>query len=545
MELRDIFLSHEPLLAFVVIGIGYLVGQIKICGFSIGIAGVLFVGLAFGAWQPAGSKPFSIARQVTELGLILFVYAIGLTSGPGFFASMRQRGVKFNMAVFLALSLGAVIAMAVGKMLALNTALIAGVYCGALTNTPALAAATQILQKTDPINISDPTLGYSVAYPFAIFTFILSFQLFTWLRKKELQEEIEILRKNLESETRLVVKHFEIRNPKLFNQPIGALCVQDVTGVIISRLKHGPNVVIPNKYTLLQEGDVVVTVGTQTNIEKALDYFGADSSEHIDINSDKIEMRRILVSNKKLVGKTIEQLQLSRRFNAQITRLRRADIDIVPTSNKVIELGDRLRVVMPTDKIAEVCKFFGDSERDIAELDFTAITMGISLGVLIGMVPIPLPGGSTVALGIAGGPLIVGLILGKLGKTGPLVWSIPLEANHAIRHIGLLLFLGGVGVNSGSHFAKTIANNGWQLLLLGVLVSVVTTFTMMLLLQKFARPGVIGTLGATSGMHTQPASLARAYELGRSDEVYVTYAITYPVAMIVKIILAQLILIIG
>lgn len=539
---REILVQNPPLLIFIVIGLGYILGSIKIKGFSIGIAGVLFVGLAFGTWNPHGTQPFLIPRQIPELGLILFVYAIGLSSGVGFFHAMRERGIKFNIATFASLVLAAILAILIGRILCLSPELIAGVFCGSLTNTPALAAVTQIVPN--PSNLTQPAVGYSVTYPFAILTFLIAFQIFIRYRQREFAMEKEAAIKKLEKE-KLLVKHFEVRNPNLFGHPIGELRVQDEVGVVISRIRHGEKISIPTKYTLLQEGDVILAVGIQKNIERAKEYFGAESSDRIDIDKDKIEWRRILVSNKKLAGRKIREFELERRFNAQITRLRRADIEFVPSHDDVIEVGDRLGVAMPTDKIGDVLTFFGDSERGIADLDFTAITLGISLGVLIGMIPIPLPGGTSLRLGIAGGPLIVALILGKLGRTGPLIWAIPLEANHTIRHIGLLLFLSGVGINSGAHFGSTIFHNGLRLLVLGVVISIVTTTSMIFLLRKFANSGVIGTLGGSSGMHTQPASLAYAYEISKSDDVYIAYAITYPVAMIFKIILAQMVFLIA
>jgi len=540
---RDILLAHEALLLFLVIGLGYLVGQIKIRGFGFGGAGVLFVGIAFGAWQPKEATAFHIAPLVTETGLILFVYAIGLTSGPGFFSSLRERGIRFNIAIIVALAIGAVSALIAGKWwLHLSPGLISGVFCGGLTNTPALAAATEYLKAAEPTAISEPALGYSVAYPFGILGFLISFQTFTWIFRKRFQQEREQALSASTGEKQLIVRNFEIRNPKIFGRAIGELKVQDVTGVIISRHRHEGVVAIPTKYTILHEGDVVVVVGNKAAIDKALEFFGAESKERLDTDREHIDMRRILVSNRSLVGKTIKELELDRRFNAQITRLRRADFDMIPSQDTVLELGDRLRVVMPTDKVAEVSKFFGDSLRSIAELDYTAITLGISLGVLVGLIPIPLPGGSKVTLGIAGGPLVVALVLGKLGRTGRVVWSIPHEANEAIRHIGLLFFLAGVGVMAGGKFLQAIQTSGIQLLILGILTTMITTGLSLAMLHFYAKSSIIGTLGATSGMQTQPASLARAREMSGSDETYVTYAITYPVAMIGKILLAQLLI---
>lgn len=544
-DFRAILEHHPPLLLFLVIGLGYLFGQIRVRGFGFGVAGVLFAGLAFGAWQPAGAAPLTLPREVQEVGLILFVYAVGLSSGPGFFSALRQRGLRCNAAVVIALLLGAAAALAGGLLLGLSPGLIGGVFCGALTNTPALAATTELLAAADPAAAAEPTLGYSVAYPFAVAGYLLSFQILTALRRPEWTREREHAAAAASGERRVIARDFEISNPALFDRAIGELRVQDETGLIISRIRHGGDVSIPSKYTRLQRGDVVVAVGRQADMERAPAYFGRASEEHIELSRESIDMRRILVSNRRLVGKTLDEIDLDRRFNAQVTRLRRADFDMVPSPDTALELGDRLRIVMPRERVGEVTRYFGDSERSIAELDYTAITLGISLGVLLGMVPIPLPGSSAITLGIAGGPLVVALILGRLGRTGPIVWSIPYEANEAIRHVGLLFFLAGVGCRAGSQFLAAVESSGLQLLALGVLTTVVTTVISIVLMRTLAGASLIATLGATSGLQTQPASLARAREMSGSDETYVAYAITYPVAMIGKILLAQLLVLLA
>ncbi len=539
--LREILSNSEPLLLFLVIGLGYVVGQIKIRGFGLGIAGVLFVGLAFGAWRKEGADPLHISHAITEVGLILFVYAVGLTSGPGFFASLRQKGIRANVAILLALLAGGAIVLIAGHALGLPDGQIAGVFCGAITNTPALAAVTELVRKIDPVNVSDPTLGYSVAYPFGVIGALLAFQFFARKNNKALEAEREKAASAATGERRLLARNFKVTNKELIDRAIGELQVQDKTGVVISRLKHANKVFIPTKYTQLRSGDVLVAVGTKADLDKAIAYFGEESTERLEANHEDIELRRVLMSRRELVGKTIEELELDRRFNAQVTRIRRADIDMVAAMDTVLELGDRLRVVMPREKGAEVAEFFGDSERDVAELDYTAITLGISLGVLVGMIPIPAPGGANLALGFAGGPLLVALILGKYGRTGPLVWSIPHEANMALRHIGLLFFLAGLGVKAGGRFLEALQSSGWQLFLLGAITTLVSTAIALIMLRLYAKSSVISSLGATSGMQTQPATLARAHELCKAEEVYIAYATTYPVAMIGKILLAQLI----
>jgi len=544
-EVREILKGSEPLLLFVVIGLGFLAGQVKVRGFSLGVAGVLFAGLLIGAWHPEGTEAFTLAPQETQVGLILFVYAVGLTSGSGFFASLRSQGLRFNIALVVSLLAGAVVTVAAGKWLGLSVGQVSGVYCGGLTNTPALAAVTEMMSGGELGDPRDPAIGYSLAYPYGVIGGLLSFQVFAWiLRKRAAAERAEAVQRAAQEDTP-AVGDFRVTNPALFGRAIGELEVETKTGLRISRHKHGDKLAVPTKYTTLQEGDLLVAVGTQAALAGGQAYFGEVSGASLERAGGDVCARRILVSHKALAGKTIGSLGLDRKFNAQATRLRRADVDMRARPAMRLQLGDRLRVVMPLERQKEVTEFFGDSERAISELDYTALTLGIALGVLIGLIPIPIPGGSSVSLGFAGGPLVAGLVLGRLGRTGPLVWSIPLEANQALRHIGLLFFLAGVGVHAGGGFFTALSSNGVQLLVLGLLTTTTTTVLMLVLMRTFAKASVVSAIGATSGMQTQPATLARAYEMSQSEETYTAYATTYPVAMVGKILIAQLLIVVG
>jgi len=542
---RQALVNSDPLLLFVVIGLGFLVGQIRARGVSLGVAGVLFVGLLLGAWRPEGEAPFVIAPQITQVGLILFVYAVGLTSGPGFFASIRTRGARFNLAMLVALISGAALALVLGLWLELTAGQIAGIFCGGLTNTPALAAVTEMMQGKNIGDPADPAAAYSIAYPWGVVGGLLAFQAFAWAyRKPATVERAEAQARAVEF-TKPTSADFRVTNPTLFDKAIGELEVRNKTGLTISRVRHDGDTYVPTKYTRLNQGDLVVAVGSEPAIARGADFFGEKSAEHIERAFEQVCMRRVLVSRKNLVGRTIGSLDLDRTFNAQITRLRRADLDMVPTSGMVLEMGDRVRVVMPVGKEAEIAQFFGDSERDASEVDYIALTLGIAIGVLLGLVPIPVPGGASLSLGFAGGPLVAGLILGHLGRTGPVVWSLPYESSQTLRHIGLLFFLAGVGVMAGGRFLEALSTNGPQLLGLGFLVTSVTTALTLLLLRHAGKATVISAIGATSGMQTQPATLARAYEMSQSEETYVAYAITYPVAMVGKILIAQLLVILA
>lgn len=544
-ELHLLLSESQPLLLFLVIGIGYLLGHIRVKGFSLGVAGVLFAGLAFGAWQPEGSEPLLIAPQVMEIGLILFVYAIGLASGPGFFASMRHGGSRLNSAVLLSLVTGGVVVFLIGRAMALTSGQIAGVYCGSLTNTPALAAATQLLRSGSATGATDATIGYSISYPFGVLGALMIFGFFVARNRAEADTENTAAQATTSGARELASSNFEVTNRDIAGHAIGELQVRTRQGLQISRIRRDGTDTVPSKYTILQLGDLVHAVGTKENLAKGIAYFGAPTNVPIEAPGGAVELRRVIVSNKEVAGRTLEELEFEPRFNAQITRLRRADFEVAPQEDMRLELGDRLLVVAPKEKLAAAAQFFGDSAREAATLDFAALTFGISLGVLVGLIPIPIPGLGAVNLGIAGGPLVVALLLGHMGRTGPFVWIIPFEASETLRHVGLLFFLAGVGVRAGGQLLGALAGPGLQLLILGLICTTVTFATLFLLLRKWAKSGIAVSLGAASGMHTQPASLARARELTTTDDVLVAYATTYPFAMIGKIIIAQVLVMIG
>jgi putative transport protein len=545
--IRDLLLRDEALLLFLIIGIGYLIGEIKVKGFSLGVAAVLFVGLAFGSWQPEGAKPFQVAHAVLEVGLVLFVYAVGLTSGPGFFRAFRDKGMRYNLCVAGAVLGGAVVAMAGGRLMDLEPGMIAGAFCGGLTNTPAMAAASQYLRTQSAALASQPVVGYSVSYPLGLLGGVTALYTLTWLNRGAFAREREERAAAAKRQSELTTQSYVIASGELAGKAIGALRIRDVTGVQLTRIRRaGSDVVrVPTKYDVLGIGDTVTGFGPPEKLRAAVAYFGRESEERLDMNRDHVEILRVLMSRKALVGMKIEELGIDEKFGAQITRVRRADREIMPTEGMTLALGDRLRIVAPREKVAEVTHFFGDSERAKMDLDYTAMTLGISAGVLLGMLPIPVPGLGSVSLGFAGGPLIVALVLGYLGRTGPIVWAIPLEASETIRHIGLLLFLAGVGVLAGNNLVPALSSNGLEVAALGFAVTLATATLCITFLRVFAKAPVIDALGTTSAMLTQPSTLEISRKMSGTDDVYVCYATSQPVAQITKIILAQLLVMVG
>jgi putative transport protein len=314
--------------------------------------------------------------------------------------------------------------------------------------------------------------------------------------------------------------------------------------VVISRLHRGTGpTVVPTGATTLERGDVVVAVGTRDALARAQLLFGAASVRHVEARREDVDMRRILVSRRELAGRTLGELELTARFNAQVTRLRRADVDVLPSPAMQLELGDRLRVVAPAASLPAIAQFFGDSERALADTDFIALGVGLGAGLLLGQ--LPLWPGSELKLGIAG-PLLMSLILGRAARTGRLVWQLPHEANQVLRQFGLLVFLACVGIGAGGQLGPILGRDGLVLFGLGTLTATVTNLFVLIMLMWIGGATPAEALGACSGAQTQPATLAAAYEMTqRSEDTYVAYAVVYPAAMIGKILLAQLIALFG
>lgn len=541
----NFFAENQLLLLFTVIGLGYLVGQIKVFGFSLGVSAVLFVGIAFGALD----KRLGVPESMYIIGLVLFVYAIGLQSGPTFFASFQKRGFRTNGIAATLLASGAIAAIVLWKILGISAPSAAGLFCGALTNTPALAAtvetvrtlSTNLPQEVADLNANSSVVTYGLAYPFGVLGVLLWFFVFTKIFKIDFAKEETARLKESGSDT-ILSRTYHITNPALAGKTVGeSLKLLGQPGFALSRIKKGEMTSIVTPDTLLSAGDRIVAVGTSEALERARILFGEESAVHMPLDNTGIDFRRIFVSHPAVVGKRIHELNLEREFGATITRLRRGDVDFVPSPGTTLELGDRIRVVTRHENIDRITKYFGDSMKSISETDFLSISFGIVLGVMVGMIPFPLPHGMVFKLGFAGGPLIVALLLGRLERTGPIIWALPFTANLVLRQIGLVFFLAGIGTKAGYGFGATFQSGGWGLIAAGALITTCVVVLTILVGYKYLKLPMSAVMGMASGMHTQPACLAYANQHAQSDQPNIWYATVYPASMITKIILAQII----
>ena len=537
-------IDNPLLLLFLVAAIGYPLGRIKIFGSSLGVASVLFTGLAIGSLHPELKLP----EIIYILGVALFVYTVGLANGPAFLASLRRQGIRHNFLVVGVLIFAAGLTVLAQLLFNLRPGLAAGMFAGSLTNTPALAAILDVIKHTVPPDLlnrflADPVVGYSVTYPMGVIGSILSISFLQRLWKVDYAAEAKQLR------------GFGVATEPLSNVTIRVTC-QEAVGptieelrkrhgwdILFGRIRHEDSVSLADSSSCLAIGDQVTAVGIQEELERVTRFLGERSDTELDLDRREFDYRRIFVSNPKLVGRRLRDLRLKENHGAIITRIRRGDNDILAGGDTILELGDRVRVITDRDRIDQVSEFFGDSYRAVSEVDILTFSLGLALGLFLGTLPIPLPGGSELRLGFAGGPLLTALVLGTLGRTGPLVWSLPYSANITLRQIGLILFLAGIGTRAGYGFFTTFSQQGGLLLFgTGIVITCTVAVSMLWIGYRLFKIPMSLLIGMLAGLQTQSAVLGYALEQSRNELPTVGYASVYPVATFTKILLAQLLL---
>lgn len=545
--LLDLLATSAPALLFTVVGLGYFLGNVRVGGFSLGIAGVLFVGLIFGAIDP---KAFVVPEVIYVLGLILFVYTVGLQSGPIFFNLFRRQWLKLTALALIATTIAAAGSLAAARLLHISSPVASGLFCGSLTNTPALAAAVEALRgelantALDPVTLrlrlNGPTVGYSIAYPFGVIGVILTMQLVSRMKHINFAKEDERATRSAGLQTEdLLIREVRVTNPQLIGKRFDESMLTDLTGMVFTRIKRGDGIDLVEPDVVLQQGDVLVGVGSRAAAHKAELLVGPVVQERVEQSSPEIEYRDLVVINRKVVGIGVGELERVVGHPVIVSRIRRGGVHITPAPGTTLELGDQVRVVTHQEDLDRVTAIIGNPLKDISEADFLSFSFGLVLGVAVGMIPIPFFGGHIVRLGFAGGPLVVGLILGRLGRTGSIVWTMPANASLTLRQLGILFFLAGVGTRAGDSFVQTFLTQGPTLLLTGAVITIVSTATIVLVANRWFGYDMVSTYGIMAGVHTQPAALAFASKHTGSENPNIGYAAVYPVALIAKIILAQ------
>ncbi len=535
--------SHAIFVLSAVITLGVTFGRIRLFGISLGIAGVLFSGLAFGHYG-LGVEP-EILDFAREFGLILFVYTIGMQVGPSFFASLRKQGLRLNMLAAGVVFLGVLVALGLHFFAHLPIPVVVGLLSGAVTNTPGLGAAQQALHERLPSAVNSVEvsgMAYAVAYPFGILGTILSMILFRIIFRISPKNEADAYEQE-ESTASAVAENYNIvvSNQRLAGIDIRKLSAMVQADFVVSRLMHGDHIVVPSAETKLNVGDILHVVCTQENAQKLAILVGEITKLDIRKVESELTSRSILITRGEAVGKTIRALDLMNTYGVAITRVNRAGIQIVAKARTELCFGDRLTVVGEEASIIKVAAQLGDSMKQLRHPNIMPVFFGIILGVLLGSIPITIPGiPAPVKLGLAGGPLLVAIVLSRFARIGPIVWYLPQSANLILREVGITLFLASVGIKSGGHFVETLIHgDGLVWMGLAVLITAIPLLIIGFVARAMFRINFMALCGLLAGSMTDPPALSFATQIANSDAPAITYASVYALVMFLRILTAQ------
>jgi len=528
--------------------VGLWIGNVKIRGVGFGIGGVLFGGIIVGHFVDQAGVTLSspMLHFIQEFGLILFVYTIGIQVGPGFFASLRVSGLRLNLFAILIVILGGLVTAVLHKLFNIPLPVVLGIFSGAVTNTPALGAGQQILRDLGvPFEVVDQMgMSYAMAYPFGICGILLTM----WLVRLFFRINIEKEAQRFEESSGNGHAHLHTINVRVENPNLNQMAIQDVPmlnsdNIVCSRLKRGELLMVPAPGTLIQAGDLLHLVGRPEDLHNAQLVIGQEVATSLSTRGTDLKVERVVVTNEKVLGKKIRDLHVKQRYDVVISRLNRAGVELVASSSASLQFGDIRNLVGRPEAIDAVAAELGNAQQKLQQVQMLPVFIGIGLGVLLGSIPLFIPGfPAALKLGLAGGPLIMALILGRIGSIGKLYWFMPPSANLALRELGIVLFLAVVGLKSGGDFVATLTQgDGLSWIAYGIFITAIPLLTVGILARMLAKMNYLTLCGMLAGSMTDPPALAFANNLhATSGAAALSYATVYPLVMFLRIITPQL-----
>ncbi|EAA2117363.1 putative transporter [Shigella flexneri] len=544
--MSDIALTVSILALVAVVGL--FIGNVKFRGIGLGIGGVLFGGIIVGHFVSQAGMTLSsdMLHVIQEFGLILFVYTIGIQVGPGFFASLRVSGLRLNLFAVLIVIIGGLVTAILHKLFDIPLPVVLGIFSGAVTNTPALGAGQQILRDLGtPMEMVDQMgMSYAMAYPFGICGILFTM----WMLRVIFRVNVETEAQQHESSRTnggALIKTINIRveNPNLHDLAIKDVPILNGDKIICSRLKREETLKVPSPDTIIQLGDLLHLVGQPADLHNAQLVIGQEVDTSLSTKGTDLRVERVVVTNENVLGKRIRDLHFKERYDVVISRLNRAGVELVASGDISLQFGDILNLVGRPSAIDAVANVLGNAQQKLQQVQMLPVFIGIGLGVLLGSIPVFVPGFPAVLkLGLAGGPLIMALILGRIGSIGKLYWFMPPSANLALRELGIVLFLSVVGLKSGGDFVNTLVNGeGLSWIGYGALITAVPLITVGILARMLAKMNYLTMCGMLAGSMTDPPALAFANNLHpTSGAAALSYATVYPLVMFLRIITPQL-----
>ena len=548
--MSDIALTVSVLALVAVVGLW--IGNIKVRGVGFGIGGVLFGGIIVGHFVDQAGVTLSgdMLHFIQEFGLILFVYTIGIQVGPGFFASLRVSGLRLNLFAILIVIMGGLVTAILHKVFAIPLPVVLGIFSGAVTNTPALGVGQQILRDLGtPMELVDQMgMSYAMAYPFGICGILLTMWLMRMIFRVNVEAEARQHESTLTNGHSLIQTiNIRVENPNLNNMAIQDVPILNSDKIICSRLKREETLMVPSPGTVIQLGDLLHLVGQPGDLHNARLVIGQEVDTSLSTRGTDLRVERVVVTNEKVLGKRIRDLHFKERYDVVISRLNRAGVELVASSDASLQFGDILNLVGRPTSIDAVANVVGNAQQKLQQVQMLPVFIGIGLGVLLGSIPLFVPGFPVaLKLGLAGGPLIMALILGRIGSIGKLYWFMPPSANLALRELGIVLFLAVVGLKSGGDFIDTLTKgDGLSWVGYGIFITAIPLITVGLLARIFAKMNYLTLCGMLAGSMTDPPALAFANNLhATSGAAALSYATVYPLVMFLRIITPQLLAVI-
>ncbi|HAN9005207.1 TPA: putative transporter [Escherichia coli] len=544
--MSDIALTVSILALVAVVGL--FIGNVKFRGIGLGIGGVLFGGIIVGHFVSQAGMTLSsdMLHVIQEFGLILFVYTIGIQVGPGFFASLRVSGLRLNLFAVLIVIIGGLVTAILHKLFDIPLPVVLGIFSRAVTNTPALGAGQQILRDLGtPMEMVDQMgMSYAMAYPFGICGILFTM----WMLRVIFRVNVETEAQQHESSRTnggALIKTINIRveNPNLHDLAIKDVPILNGDKIICSRLKREETLKVPSPDTIIQLGDLLHLVGQPADLHNAQLVIGQEVDTSLSTKGTDLRVERVVVTNENVLGKRIRDLHFKERYDVVISRLNRAGVELVASGDISLQFGDILNLVGRPSAIDAVANVLGNAQQKLQQVQMLPVFIGIGLGVLLGSIPVFVPGfPAALKLGLAGGPLIMALILGRIGSIGKLYWFMPPSANLALRELGIVLFLSVVGLKSGGDFVNTLVNGeGLSWIGYGALITAVPLITVGILARMLAKMNYLTMCGMLAGSMTDPPALAFANNLHpTSGAAALSYATVYPLVMFLRIITPQL-----
>lgn len=542
-------IAHTILIYSFVIFTGLILGKVKFFGISLGSTFVLFMGILVGHF--GFEVNHEILDFIKDFGLILFIYSIGLQVGPGFFSSFKKGGLTLNMLAAGIVLLGVIVTTSFFFILngRVSMPMLVGIMSGAITNTPGLGAAQEALRQAfdagQITEIPQIALGYAVAYPLGVVGIITSIVLIRFLFKIDLQKEAH----ELENDDEATLEKPDKLNLKFTNKAMAGKSLHQIKEMIgrkfvVSRMKRDENYFIPQSETLLQYGDILLVVSSKADTESIIAIMGEELEMNWKESEKHLVSRRIVITRNEINGKTLGSLRLRSNFGVNITRVNRSGIDLLGATNLVLQVGDRVMVVGELEAIEKVEKLLGNALKKLNEPPVITIFVGIFLGILFGSIPFYFPGmPMPVKLGLAGGPLIVAILIGRFGYKLKLITYTTQSANLMLREIGITLFLASVGLASGSQFVETVfTSNGLMWVGIGFLITVLPLLIIGIVGRKAVKLNYYTLIGLLAGSTTDPPALAYSSSIAPNDQPAVAYSTVYPLTMFLRVIMAQILI---